>query len=261
MSGKEFNACIDESGDEGFKEGSSQWFIISSVVVDKTNDINVARVINDIKTRLWQAQITKPLHWVKLDHKKKKVAISEISKHNFVLFSVAMEKKYLDRQRFDSRYHSENRAKFRWAMYFYAARLLIERICRYAEQQEAKVNLTFENRGSISYSALRDYLTLMTVYPGPYKAPTIKRETIKSLKAENKQTRKLLQVADICSGALYDALHINQYGDIEDSYLLNVADKFYRVDGRLLGYGLKLFPRTMTEIQKEYNCYGWMAKI
>lgn len=261
MSNKELNAYIDESGDEGFKEGASQWFIISSVVVNQTDDRDVARVINNIKTRLWQTQTTKPLHWVKLDHKKKRVTISELSKHNFILFSVALEKKYLDRKRFDSHYQTESRAKFRWAMYFYAAKLLIERICKYAEQQESRVNLTFENRSSISYSALRDYLTLMTVYPGPYRKPTIRQETIKSLEAENKQTRKLLQVADICSGTMYDALQINQYGDIEDSYLLNLADKFYRVDGRLWGYGLKLFPRTVKEIQLEYDCYGWMAKI
>ncbi len=87
MSSKEFNAYIDESGDEGFKEGSSQWFIISSVVVGRDNDQNVATAINDIKYRLWQTQTTQPLHWVKLDHKRKRVAISEVAKRNFVLFS------------------------------------------------------------------------------------------------------------------------------------------------------------------------------
>lgn len=261
MNSKEINAYIDESGDEGFKEGASQWFILSSVAVDQTRDIDVARAINNIKARLWQTQTTKPLHWVKLDHKKRRVAISEVGKHDFVLFSVAPEKKYLDRKRFDPHYERESRAKFRWAMYFYAAKLLIERICRYAERQEAEVNLIFESRGSISYSALRDYLTLMTVYPGPYNPPTIRGETIKSLQAMNKQTKKLLQVADICSGALYDALQINQYGDIDESYLMSLADKFDRVNGRLWGYGLKLFPRTVRRIQQEYDCYGWMTKI
>lgn len=58
MSSKEFNACIDESGDEGFKEGASQWFIISAVVVNSDKDQEVARVINDIKFRLWQTQTT-----------------------------------------------------------------------------------------------------------------------------------------------------------------------------------------------------------
>lgn len=261
MSEKELNAYIDESGDEGFKEGSSQWFIISSIVVNQDNDREVATTINNIKYRLWQTQTTQPLHWVKLDHKRKRVAVSEIAKHNFVLFSVALEKKYLDRKRFDSHYERENRAKFRWAMYFYAAKLLIERVCRYAERQGAKVNLIFENRGSISYRDLRDYLTLMTVYPGPYRKPTINQETIKSLEAKNKQTRKLLQVADICSGALYDALQINQYGDVEESYLMSLADKFDRVNGKLWGYGLKLFPKSVKEILEEYNCYSWMAKI
>lgn len=259
MSSKEFNAYIDESGDEGFKEGASQWFIISAVVVNRDKDQEVARVINDIKFRLWQTQTTQPLHWIRLDHKKKRVTINEVAKHDFVLFSVAMEKKYLDRKRFDSHHERESRAKFRWALYFYATKLLIERVCKYAERQGARVNLIFENRSSISYKDLCGYLT--TVFPGPYRTPTIKQETLKSLEAQNKQTRKLLQVADICSGALYDALEINQYGDIEESYLLSLADKFDRVNGKLWGYGLKLFPRPAKEIIKEYDCYSWMAKI
>jgi hypothetical protein len=73
--------------------------------------------------------------------------------------------------------------------------------------------------------------------------------------------KKLLQVADACSGALLDALEINRYGDIEESYIMGLADKFDHYNGRLWGIGLKLFPRMRQEIQNEYNCYGWMAKI
>jgi len=261
MSSKELNAYIDESGDEGFKAGSSQWFILSSIVVEQSNDINVARVINDIKYRLWGKVTREPLHWVKLRHEKKRIVIQEITKHDFVLFSVAFEKKYLAPERFDSYYDRANRMRFRWAMYFYATRLLVERLCKYAQRQDASVNLTFENRSSISYRELHDYLTLMTVYPGPYGSPTIQRKTIKSLEAKSKETRKLLQVADACSGALYDALELNQYGDIEESYLLGLADKFYRLNGRLWGIGLKLFPRSNVAVANEYNCYSWMGKI
>ena len=262
MSTKELNAYIDESGDEGFKEGSSQWFIISSVVVDKSNDRDVARVIDSIKSRLWGDVTRQPLHWVRLRHNQKRVVIQELSKQSFTILSVALEKKYLAPERFDSHYDRENRMKFRWAMYFYATKLLVERICKYSERQGAIVNLIFENRGSISYKDLRDYLTLMTEYPGPYnRSPTIQRRLIKSLEPKNKETRKLLQVADACSGALYDALSINKYGIVDESYLMGLADKFDRPNGKLWGIGLKVFPRPAGEIQKEYNCYDWMTKI
>lgn len=102
MSDNILNAYIDEAGDEGFKAGSSQWFIISAVVVEQSNDRDVARVINDIKYRLWGNVTRQPLHWVKLRHKKKQVVIQEIQRHNFILFSVALEKKYLAPERFDS---------------------------------------------------------------------------------------------------------------------------------------------------------------
>ena len=76
-----------------------------------------------------------------------------------------------------------------------------------------------------------------------------------------KEVKKLLQVADACSGALYDALDINQYGNVEASYLLGLANKFDRSSGRLWGIGLKLFPRSMQAVRGEYNCYEWMSKI
>jgi hypothetical protein len=262
MSNRELNAYIDESGDEGFEDGSTQWFIISSVVVDKSSDRDVARVIDNIKSRLWGNVTRQPLHWVRLHHKQKQVVIQELSKQSFTLLSVAFEKKYLARERFDSHYDRANRMKFRWAMYFYATKLLVERICKYADRQGSVVNLIFENRGSISYKDLRDYLTLMTEYLGPYnRSPTIQRRRIKSLEPQNKETKKLLQVADACSGALKDALEINRYVNVDESYLMGLADKFDRPNGRLWGYGLKLFPRPVREIQKEYNCYDWMTKI
>ena len=262
MSDNILNAYIDEAGDEGFKTGATQWFIISSVVVEQSNDRDVARVINDIKYRLWGNVTRQPLHWVKLRHNKKRVVIHEISKQDFTLFAVALEKKYLARARFDSQYDRENRMRFRWAMYFYATKLLVERICKYAERQGARVNLLFENRSSISYKDLRDYLTFITEYPGPYsRSPTIPRRMIKSVEPHNKEVKKLLQVADACSGALKDALQINQYGDVEESHLMGLADKFDRYNGRLWGIGLKLFPRSRMAVMGEYSCYSWMAKI
>ncbi len=258
MSSKELNAYIDESGDEGFKTGSSQWFVISSVVVDKNNDTETARVVNDIKARLWGNVTRQPLHWVKLKHEKKQVVIQEIVKKDFVLFAVALEKKYLKRERFDAQYDRQNRMQCRWEMYFYATGLLVERICKYAERQSATVNLIFENRSSISYVDLHDYLTFMSDYAG---RPTISRRMIKSVEAHNKEARKLLQVADACSGALYNALNINRFGNVDESYILYLKDKFDRWGGRLWGYGLKLFPRAASKVQEEYDVYGWMAKI
>lgn len=262
MSDDVLNAYIDEAGDEGFRTGASHWFILSSVVVKQSNDRDAARMVNDIKYRLWGNVTRQPLHWVRLRHEKKQVVIQEIQKHDFTLFAVALEKKYLTPERFDSHYDRENRMKFRWAMYFYATKLLVERICKYAERQGAQVNLLFENRSSISYKDLRDYLTFMTDYPGSYsRRPTIPRRMIRSVEPHNKEVKKLLQVADACSGALYNALEINKYGNVEELYLLGLADKFYRVSGRLWGFGLKLFPRTTKAIQDEFNCYSWMAKI
>jgi hypothetical protein len=258
-----FHAYIDEAGDEGFKPGATSWFVLSAIVVEEERDREVAHSINDIKLRLWGVTSNQPLHWSKLKHEKKRVVVQELLRHDFTIISVAFEKKYLDRTRFDSHYDRANRMKFRWAMYFYATRLLAERLCRYATRHGRRVRVFFENRGSISYSELRAYLTAMTVSPGPYGKSTISGGVISSVSAHNKETLKLLQIADACSGALFDALEPDKYGNgnIEESYVLAIKDKYDRYSGKLWGYGIKLFPRSVLSVQREYGCYHWMAKI
>jgi hypothetical protein len=118
MSENIFNAYIDEAGDEGFKPGASQWFVISAVSVKKDDDNDIARVVNDIKYRLWGNVTRQPLHWTRLRHDKKRIVIKELNSQDFTLFAVALEKKYLVRERFDSHYDRKNRMQFRWAMYF-----------------------------------------------------------------------------------------------------------------------------------------------
>lgn len=257
----ELNCYIDEAGDEGFKVGSSAWFILCGVIVKEEVDREVARSINEIKLRLWGNTSNQPLHWSKLKHEKKRIVVQELSKRDFIVISVALEKRYLDRTRFDSHYDRAHRMRFRWAMYFYATKLLVERVCKYTVRHGGRVKLLFENRGSMSYSDLRSYLTAMTIYPGPYGKSTIETGVIRSVSSHNKETKKMLQVADACAGALFDALELNRYGDIEESYVLALKDKYDRSGGRLWGYGIKLFPRSATEVRLEYGYYDWMAQI
>ena len=40
----EYNAYIDESGDEGIRRGS-KWFILTAIVVKKEDDLNLSKII------------------------------------------------------------------------------------------------------------------------------------------------------------------------------------------------------------------------
>lgn len=252
---KVFDAYIDESGDEGFVTRASPWFILAGVIVEKEKDVLVARSINRIKTRLWGQGSSRPLHWKKLEHAQKKVIIQEINKEDFAIYVVALEKTAdLAREIFDPQHRRGPQLKY--AMYFYAARLLAEQVTRYAARYDGLANLVFEHRSAMSYNELGNYL--LAVSP---TGPPIPLTALGSVEARSKETCKLLQVADACAGAAWNALVIDRYGNIEDSYLLELASKLDRVDGRLWEYGFKLFPRSRTQLLREFPQYQWMNNI
>jgi hypothetical protein len=265
---KEFNAYIDESGDEGFQfeKGSSSWFVLAAAVVDSTQDLSVASSINRIKHRLWPRKsgvYQYPLHWKDLGHPQKKVVIQELTGEDFILLAVAFDKEHpkFNRDRLDPRRVRARTPRIKSALYFYAARFLVERICKFAKHQAAKVNLIFENRSSLSVTKLTNYLDLVGEMPGPYGRPTIPIDRIGNIEAESKQVRKLLQVVDACAGAIFNALETDKYGNVEATYVLDLANKFDRVSGKLWGYGLKLFPGNKPEYMQRSTQYTWMDKI
>lgn len=71
----------------------------------------------------------------------------------------------------------------------------------------------------------------------------------------------MLQVADVCAGALNNALEPNKYGQIEDSYVLTLGPKLRREGMKLWGYGLKVFPRSHRNCMSRQAEYGWMAQL
>ena len=48
---KEYNVYIDESGDEGRNKGS-KYFILTALIVDKENDLEIAKKVDIIKENL-----------------------------------------------------------------------------------------------------------------------------------------------------------------------------------------------------------------
>jgi hypothetical protein len=105
------------------------------------------------------------------------------------------------------------------------------------------------------------YLNLLETYPGPYGTPTIPPGLIQGVRAEAKANSKMLQIVDVCAGALNNALEPNRYGEVDDSYLKVLAPKLRRYNGQLWGYGLKLFPGNYQDCMTRISQYRWMADL
>ena len=72
---KEYNVYIDESGDEGIRRGS-KYFILTAVLVEKSKDLSVAKVVDKIKENL-EINIKTQLHWNTIKGYPNKLMIME----------------------------------------------------------------------------------------------------------------------------------------------------------------------------------------
>lgn len=200
------NVYIDEAGDEGFKipakfvggQGSSRWFIATAVVVPAEADRQVASSIDRIKAALWPGipGHRKLLHWRDLKHKQKKLVLAELKSEQFVWIAVAMEKTQLDRTRFDGRIVQKIKPALKTPLYNYTIRLLFERLTRLARSGGRQLDVTFENRASLSIPEVVSYLKMLEMYPGPYGPPTVPPGLIHRVTAQAKGNSKMLQVVE-----------------------------------------------------------------
>lgn len=241
------HAYIDESGDDGIKPGSSDWFVLTALMIPERSGPALGRAADRIKERVGRQG--KLLHWRELSHSRKKAVIDELKGEDFVLVSVLTDKRH-------PRITGGGQK-----LYFYSFRLLVERISWFTAEYpsgEANTALLFpETRTHLSYEELKDYLSYIQKLPDCQIRPKV----IGHVAPKPKGSSSILQLSDSVSGAVYDAVQF-KYGTIEDGYLLPLADKLYRRHGKVWGYGLKVQPYKGYEIPPSFhNMYPWMSKI
>ncbi len=139
---------------------------------------------------------------------------------------------------------------------------MFERLTRLARGMKRQIDVTFENRASLSIPDVVSYLKMLETYPGPYGSPTIPAGLVHGVTAQAKGNSKMLQVADCCAGALNNALEPDPYGGIEDGYILSLAPKLDRSGGKLWGHGLKFFPaKTAAACLARRPEYTWLNDL
>lgn len=113
---------------------------------------------------------------------------------------------------------------------------LYERICWFMAENNGLANIKISSRGNLSKKSLSEYLNQKN-----HKKFNIDVSKIKSIKIIPNERKKLLQLADCCCSALFQALkyhNVSHYG-----YVLKKKDKIYCKNNNFLSYGLKLVPK------------------
>jgi len=218
---KEYNIYIDESGDEGIKKGS-KYFILTAIVVEKEKDLEIAKSVDNIKENL-EIDIKKQLHWKLLKGLPNKNMIMEIiSTLNLTIINVIVDTKCI------KLIPSNN-------IYNYFSGYLYERICWYMSERNGIANINISSRGNLSKKSLNKYLNNQN-----HKKFNIDISKIKTIKIIPNERKRLLQLADCCCSALFQAL--KYHDETHFNYIKKIKGKFYCKNNNLLSYGLKLVP-------------------
>lgn len=243
-----FTAYIEEAGDEGIERGS-RWFIVAAVIVEKSKDLEISRCIDEIKQTFKLQPLAGPIHWRNIKHLSiRKGIIDCVTKQDLTIVYILCDT--YDQQIINSTLKGKGR------LYFYLARRLLERISWFGSDLKDTVDLVFANRSNMSYPELKEYLEGVCQEPGcQIKSSVI---NLANAKCYNADQFKLLQVADICVSACFNALEVDQYGYCEERYLLKLWDKIYRRNGNLFSYGFKFLPSDLHLSQEIIQKYSWI---
>ncbi|NLW49122.1 MAG: DUF3800 domain-containing protein [Firmicutes bacterium] len=246
-----YTAYIEEAGDEGLGRGS-RWFILGAVIVDKKKDLEVSKCIDEIKQKFRLQPLNAPVHWRNIKHTSIRRGIIDcLSQYDFHLSYVICDTSHDE--------ITSSTLKGRGRLYFYLARILIERISWFGADLRDTVDLVFANRSNMLYSDLKNYLKLLLndrtcqIKPGAIDSNRVSCQNVGQL--------KLLQVSDICNSSCFNALEFDQYNYYEERYLLSLADKLYRRSGNLFSYGFKILPGNLHQSEEVVGTYPWLKKI
>ncbi len=258
-----FIAYIDESGDEGFtyhsNHKSSQWLILSAVVVRRQNDHSLVAVMDDARTILKKpARYT--VHFRDLKHEQKVAFAKRIAKGPLRGITIACHKSMLN----ESEYLREKNR-----LYFYLTRYLLERlswICRDnkdgSNPNATLAEIVFSNRSNMSYDEIRNYLELLKLQSAVDSKIQICWDAIDpdQIKALPHNLRAGLQIVDAVASSWYNCFENGAYGFTEHAYAKAIHPIMYRRSGTLLGYGLKLWPGEAFAAIRNNREYDWLQQ-
>lgn len=225
---KEYNVYIDESGDEGINKGS-KYFILTAIIVEKEKDLETSKEVDKIKRDL-EMNIKSQLHWKLIKgYPNKKMIMETVKNLDIKIINVIVDTKCI------KMIPSNN-------IYNYFSGYLYERICWFMNEKNGIANINISSRGNLSKKCLNDYLNSKN-----HKKFEIDNTRIKAIKIIPNERKKLLQLADCCCSALFQALKYNDSTHFK--YIKEIKNKLYSKGKNLISYGLKLVPSDSEAIE------------
>lgn len=232
---------IDEAGDLGIKTGT-KWFVLSAVIVNKTDEPNIRTKLNAIKARLKASQI----HLNKIHNfHKRAFIVHELSQENFTYMNILVDTTKFDISKIP------NTA----VAYNYVCKYLLQRVSWYLESNKKTCDVILSGRGTSMDADLVAYIKGKLL---PYAHNNINSAVFNKITAKSAGSWDLLQLADVCATSMFLAYEVNEYGFSTPCYSSVMRNHLYCKDGKIDRYGIKFFTEDMrpdiAELKKTRIC-------
>jgi hypothetical protein len=200
--------------------------MMSGALVQDTSRSSLQRSIRALSKELHHTAADKEIHWRDLDWERKQHTTEECAKLEFEWIGVAAYKPALPQLLATP------------LLYNYCTRLLLERLCITVSNRRGQLIPVFSNRARTNYQTLQHYVRHQVF---AYGTAT---ECLKPIRTQQPNKERLLQLADVCAGALHAALEVNAYGKLHTLFFKTLAPRLIRNwKGQVWGCGFKIHPK------------------
>ena len=231
---------IDEAGDLGFQRGT-QWFVLSAVIVKKSDEIKIRKTMERIKNRL----NVNELHLRKItDFYKRAYIVQELSGEEFTYINVIVDTGKLDLAMRSSSSVAYN----------YICRMLLERVSWYVRDTHQTADIVLSARGTSRDAELIDYIKNQLI---PYCGNEVKN-VFERITAKTAASWDMLQLADVCATTMFLAYQKNGWGFCTPCYSRVLNHHLYSRGGHIDRYGIKYFSHDMMPNRNDLVC-SWVC--
>lgn len=224
-------AFIDESGDRGITKKSSDYFVVSAILVEDA----LAQAATDLLAQIRHDLNRHPgdtMSWKNIkSHSQKLHAVQLIGGSPFTISSVVVCKRHLS-----EKLPTETLA------YLYSVRFLLERLSWIAERQHTSVAYTLAQITRCTIGQLREYEETLR---GKEDCQIHWDYIARPGRIDQPNRVEFLQLADLVASATAPAFEADEFGNTERRYLNELSPRLYRHgagENALTSYGLKMHP-------------------
>lgn len=237
----ESTVYIDEAGDLGINRGT-RWFVLSAVIVRKTDEPDIRKKMKKIKNKLNVNEI----HLRKIvDFNKRGYIVRELALEKFIYMNVIVDTNKFDSEKIPSSVVAYN----------YKCKYLLQRVSIYLTENKLSADIVLSARGTSRDGELIDYIKEKLF---PFEYNRIATHRFEKVEAKTAGVWDLLQLADVCATSMFLSHEINAYDICVPCFANALTEHLYRKNDEVEKFGIKYFTDEMKEdvgkLEKYYIC-------